>query len=218
MARSGVRRRKHHHAAATALDFLGNCGRMVSLRPHRHAPFACKPMASPKRPLNDANKSSLLRSLPEPLSSALFKDATPVHLKTSQVLFLAGDAGDGCYRVDDGLLKVTLMSPSGSERILAFLGSGTIVGELSLLDGLPRSTSVVAVRPAALSFVSRAAFETFAEKHPELYKYLVKLLSARLRETHTAIAAGSFLPSKGRLACILIELADDFGRDVGDRR
>src|SRR5215472_1820839 len=172
MARSGVRRRKHHHAAATALDFLGNCGRMVSLRPHRHAPFACKPMASPKRPLNDANKSSLLRSLPEPLSSALFKGATPVHLKASQVLFLAGDVGDGCYRVDDRLLKITMLSPSGSERILAFFGSGTIVGELSMIDGLPRSASVVAVRPVALSFISRAAFEIFGKNHPELYTHL----------------------------------------------
>jgi len=172
-------------------------------------------MASPKQPPNDAAKSPLL---PEHLSRDLFRGATRVRLSAFEVLFQAGDAGDGCYRVDAGLLKVTLMSPSGSERILAFLGSGTIVGELSLLDGLPRSASVVAVCPAALSFVSRAAFETFAEKHPELYKYLVKLLSARLRETHTAIAAGSFLPSKGRLACILIELADDFGQDVGDGR
>jgi CRP/FNR family cyclic AMP-dependent transcriptional regulator len=175
-------------------------------------------MASPKPLLNDANKSPLLQGLPEQLSMALFKGATPVRLKAFEVLFHAGDAGDGCYRVDDGLLKVTMVSPSGSERILAFLASGSIVGELSMIDGLPRSASVVAVRPAALSFVSRAAFETFAEKHPELYKYLVRLLSARLRETDEAVAAGSFLPSRGRLACILIELADDFGQDVGDGR
>jgi CRP-like cAMP-binding protein len=116
-------------------------------------------------------------------------------------LFHAGDAGDGCYRVDNGLLKVTMLSPSGSERILAFLGSGAVVGELSMIDGLPRSASVVAVRPAALSFLSRAAFKAFAIEHPELYEYLVMLLSARLRETDAVIAAGSFLPTKGRLAC-----------------
>ena len=108
-----------------------------------------------------------------------------------------------------------MVSPSGSERILAFLGPSAVVGELSMIDGLPRSASVVAVRPAALSFLSRAAFETFAKKHPELYKYLVTLLSARLRETDAAVAAGSFLPLKGRLACTLLELAGDFGQDVG---
>ena len=172
-------------------------------------------MASSEQTLNDASKSPLLWGLPEHLSSDLFKGATPVRLRVDQVLFHAGDAGDGCYRVVDGLLKVTMLSPSGSERILAFLGSGAVVGELSMIDGLPRSASVVAVRPAALSFLSRAAFKTFAKEHPELYEYLVTLLAARLRETDAVIAAGSFLPNKGRLACTLLELAGDFGEDVG---
>jgi CRP-like cAMP-binding protein len=133
-------------------------------------------------------------------------------------LFHAGDAGDGCYRVDDGLLKVNMLSPSGNERILCFLGPSAVVGELSMIDGLPRSASVVAVRPAILSFLSRDAFKTFAKKHPELYEYLVILLAGRLRETDAVIAAGSFLPSKGRLACTLLELAGDFGQDIGSGR
>ena len=111
-----------------------------------------------------------------------------------------------------------MLSPSGSQRILAFLGSGAVVGELSMIDGLPRSASVVAVRPAALSFLSRAAFKAFAIEHPELYEYLVMLLSARLRETDAVIAAGSFLPTKGRLACTLLELAGEFGQDAGNGR
>jgi CRP/FNR family transcriptional regulator, cyclic AMP receptor protein len=175
-------------------------------------------MANPKPALNDASKSPLLWGLPEHLSRDLFKDATPIHLRPDEVLFHAGDAGDGCYRVDNGLLKVTMLSPSGSERILVFLGSGAVVGELSMIDGLPRSASVVAVRPAALSFLSRSAFKTFAKQHPELYEYLVMLLSARLRETDAVIAAGSFLPNKGRLACTLLELAGEFGQDAGNGR
>ena len=100
---------------------------------------------------------SLLTGLPEHLSANLFTRATPVKLSADEVLFLAGDAGDGCYRVDEGLLKVTMVSRGGGERILAFLGPGAIVGELSIIDGLPRSASVVAVRAAALSFLSRAS-------------------------------------------------------------
>lgn len=161
---------------------------------------------------------SLLSALPAHLSERLFDNATKVRLKTDEVLFLAGDAGDGCYRVDDGLLKVTMVSRSGTERILAFLGHGAIVGELSIIDGLPRSASVVAVRAAALSFLSRAAFEDFAAKHPEIYKSLVTLIAARLRETDAALAAGSFLPLRGRVACTLLELAQDFGQDVGAGR
>ncbi len=161
---------------------------------------------------------SLLSGLPGHLAADLFSSATPVELAADQVLFMAGDAGDGCYRVDDGLLKVTMMSRSGTERILAFLGPGAIVGELSIIDGLPRSASVVAVRPATLSFLSRAAFEDFAQKHPEIYKTLVTVLATRLRETDAVIAAGSFLPLRGRVACTLLELAEGFGQDVGSGR
>ena len=161
---------------------------------------------------------SLLSGLPEHLSADLFTSATSVKLNADAVLFLSGDAGDGCYRVEEGLLKVTMMSRSGTERILAFLGPGAIVGELSIIDGLPRSASVVAVRDAALSFLSRAAFEVFAAKHPEVYKSLVTLIATRLRETDAVIAAGSFLPLRGRVACTLLELAQDFGQDVGSGR
>ena len=161
---------------------------------------------------------SLLSRLPEHLSAKLFTSATAMKLGGDEVLFLAGDAGDGCYRVDDGLLKVTMVSRGGSERILAFLGPGAIVGELSIIDGLPRSASVVAVRSSTLSFLSRAAFEDFATKHPEIYKSLVTLIAGRLRETDAALAAGSFLPLRGRVACTLLELADEFGQDVGSGR
>jgi CRP-like cAMP-binding protein len=161
---------------------------------------------------------SLLSALPQHLSANLFNAASPTRLAADEVLFMAGDAGDGCYRVDEGLLKVTMLSRSGGERILAFLGPGAIVGELSIIDGLPRSATVVAVRNASLSFLSRAAFEDFAGRHPEVYQSLVKLLATRLRETDSVVAAGSFLPLRGRVACTLLELAQDFGQDVGSGR
>jgi len=161
---------------------------------------------------------SLLAGLPGSLATDLFIGAKPARLAADEVLFLASDPGDGCYRIDEGLLKVTMVSRTGSERILSFLGPGAIVGELSMIDGLPRSAAVVAVRDATLSFLSRAAFEAFAQKHPEVYKTLVTLLAMRLRETDTVVAAGSFLPLKGRVAATLLELAEHFGQDVGSGR
>ena len=166
----------------------------------------------------DSPNPSLLSGLPGRLATDLFAGAKPVRLGADGVLFLAGDPGDGCYRIEQGLLKVTMVSRSGAERILAFLGPDAIVGELSMIDGRPRSASVVAVRDSALSFLSRAAFEAFVRKHPEVYKTLVVVLAARLRETDTAIAAGSFLPLRGRVASTLLELADNFGQDVGSGR
>ena len=161
---------------------------------------------------------SLLSRLPEHLLTRLFGRATTVRLKTDQVLFLVGDTGDGCYRVNDGLLKVAMVSRAGKERILAFLGPGAIVGEMSIIDRSPRSANVVAVRPAVLSFVSRTDFDDFAEIHPEVYKSLLALLAGRLRETDMTIAVGTFLQVRGRIACTLLELAQEFGQDVGSGR
>jgi len=160
----------------------------------------------------------LLSELPADISTKLFANAKRVRLAAGKILFRAGASGDGCYRVEDGLLKVTMVSSFGAERILAFLGGGDIVGELSIIDGLPRSATVMAVRDAAVSFLSCAEFEAFADKHPEVYKSLNRLLAQRLRETDTAVAAGSFLSLKGRVAQTMLELADHFGQEVGPGR
>lgn len=163
-------------------------------------------------------QQSVLSGLPKQLSEQLFNGASKIKLAADQTLFTAGDAGDGCYYVSSGLLKVNMVSTTGAERILAILGPGAIVGELAMLDGLPRSASVVAVRSSELLFVSRAKFEEYTKKFPEVYKHLVALLASRLRESDEVIAAESFLPLKGRVAMTLLELADHFGDDVGAGR
>jgi CRP/FNR family transcriptional regulator, cyclic AMP receptor protein len=175
-------------------------------------------MAGPESIDQQHSIQGILSRLPELLFSSLFSRATTVKLKTDQVLFLVGDNGDGCYRVEEGLLKVTMISREGDERILAFLGPGAIVGEMSIIDQLPRCASVIAVRASVLSFLNRIDFVDFAKKHSQVYESLLTLLAGRLRETDTTIAAGTFLPLRGRVACTLLELAQEFGQDVGSGR
>jgi CRP-like cAMP-binding protein len=179
----------------------------------RHRPaalsFAGKIMATP---------ANLLTELPERLAIGLLAGAMPRQLDPDEVLFLAGDPGDGFYRVDEGLLKVSIASADGAERILAILGPGTIVGDLSIIDGKPRSATVTALRKSRLRFVSRTVFESFAGERPEIYEYLTRLLSERLRDTDQIIAAGSFLPLKGRVARALLDLAHAFGSEVDGGR
>ena len=165
-----------------------------------------------------AAPANLFSALPEQLAAGLFARARPVKLKADQMLFPAGDSGDGCYRVDEGLLKVSVVSPTGGERILAVLGPGSVVGELSMIDGSPRSATVTAVRDSELSFISRSAFHAFADEHTEVYKHVMTLLARRLRDTNAALAATSFLSLKGRVARALLNLAEAFGKDVGSGR
>jgi CRP-like cAMP-binding protein len=141
-----------------------------------------------------------------------------VKLKADETLFVAGDPGDSCYRVDAGLLKVSVVSPAGSERILAIMGPGAVIGELSMIDGRPRSASVTAIRDSELSSISRAAFDAYACAHPEVYWHVMRVLARRLRETNSTVAASTFLSLKGRVARALLSLAEAFGHDVGAGR
>ena len=152
--------------------------------------------------------------LPKEVASELFARATLHRLKAGETLFQIGDIGDGCYRLDKGLLKVSLISPQVRERIIAILTPGAVVGDLAVIDGLPRSASVLALTNCELRFLSRAAFERLARQHPEIHQYLVKLLAARLRQADDVIASLAFLPVKARVAHALLGLAENLGEET----
>jgi CRP/FNR family transcriptional regulator, cyclic AMP receptor protein len=168
-------------------------------------------MSKPKAP----NVFNVLSELPETLLSELFEDADARNLRDGEALFRAGDVGDGCYRIKTGLVKIVVASQHGEERIISLLGPDTIVGELSMIDGRPRSASVIAIADCSVSFISRGRFQKYTEAHPELTSYLVRILARRLREADDALAAATFLSVKGRLARALLNLAEYVGEDNG---
>ena len=120
-------------------------------------------------------------------------------LKAGGVLFAAGDAGDGCYLLDRGLLKVTVSSTGGEERTVAVLGPGAVVGELAMIDRMPRSASVKALRDSVLRFVSREAYEKRLRADP-VTKQLLEIIAFRLRQADAELAATTFLSVKARVA------------------
>jgi CRP/FNR family transcriptional regulator len=152
--------------------------------------------------------------LPQEIATVLFASAPLRRLRADDTLFHAGDTGDGCYRLDMGLLKVSLISPQIKERIISILTPGAIVGDLAVVDGLPRSATVIALIDSELRFLSRGAFEQLAREHPEIYRYLVNVLAARLRQADDVIASLAFLPIKSRVARALLSLAEIVGEET----
>lgn len=133
-------------------------------------------------------------------------------------MFERGDAGDGCYWLRRGVLAVCVASATGERRILAILGPGAIVGELAMIDGLPRSASIQAIRDCELSFFSRAAFTEMLQRSPELYVDIVTTLAARLRQSDEDLAASSFLSVRARVARALLQFARQLGEEAGPGR
>src|SRR5262249_57468264 len=93
--------------------FLGNRRRPASV-------FSAR-WDMPRSTSKAITSTAILSSLPERLSARLFAGAKSCHLNAGDALFAAGDSGDGCYRLEQGLLKVIITSPRGEERLLAIL-------------------------------------------------------------------------------------------------
>ena len=161
---------------------------------------------------------NLLAGLPPEFSGKLLVGERTVTLREGETLFERGDVGDGCYWLRRGVVAVSITSAQGEQRILAILGAGAIVGELAMIDGLPRSATVRAVRDCALTFVSRVAFADLMRRHPELYTDIVTTLAGRLRQSDEDMVASSFLTVRARVARALLVFASHLGEDVGSGR
>lgn len=161
---------------------------------------------------------SVLLSLPRELSEPLFSRARPVFIKAGRVLFSAGDEGDGCYLLREGLLKVTVGLSTQNKRVIAVLVPGAVAGELSMIDGSPRSANVTAIKDAKLSYVGRNEFHAFADENPELFRHLIAIIVRRLRDTTAVVEETTFLSLKGRVARAILCMAEAFGRGVGAGR
>jgi CRP-like cAMP-binding protein len=93
-----------------------------------------------------------------------------------EVVFAEGDEGDGLYVVASGELAV-----ERGGRELIRLGRGEMVGELSVLDGEPRSATVRAATAAELYFVGRDEFLELCDASPPLVQSLLRSMARRLR-------------------------------------
>lgn len=118
-----------------------------------------------------------------------------------------GDAGDALYVVRSGEVKVALPGDEGREVILGILGVGDHFGELSLVDGRPRSAHVVATQPSTLIVLRRAEFRRQVEQNPQVAWGLMVELSRRLRQADGTIGSLVLLDVPGRVARVLLEHA-----------
>lgn len=117
---------------------------------------------------------------------------TSTNLRAGQRLFSQGDEAKALYILETGELQVRASTVAGGEEVvLAVLGSGTVVGEMSLLDGGPRSATVEALGDCVVYQLSRESFQTMRqERSPAAYKVilrLAKMLGDRRRQTDRRI-------------------------------
>jgi CRP-like cAMP-binding protein len=124
-----------------------------------------------------------------------------------QIICHQGDPGDHLYAVIQGLVKIVFISGRGDEMVLNVMGSEEIFGELALLDGSPRSASVVALKSTCVFTLPRARLLELMSNNPGLADEFLKLIGGRIRKLTEQAGDLAFLDLGGRLAKLLLQLS-----------
>jgi len=162
----------------------------------------------------DALKSlSFLGGLPDPLIDQLAARAHAKRYKKGETLMTRGDDGDSLMIVLAGRTKISNITADAREIVLNFLGKGDVIGEITILDGAPRTANAYAIEDTDTLILYRRDLLPVLRKSPEAMLELIQILCEKLRAA-SAIVEENSLPMAARAAAGLLRLADQHGRVV----
>jgi CRP-like cAMP-binding protein len=170
-----------------------------------------------KEPMADDQTLALLLRCPL-FSGAAAEDLQDVvrhvrhrRFRRGEVIFHEGDPADALHVVTAGAVKIVLSSDEGDEAIIATLHAGDFFGELSLLDGAPRSATAVALEPTETLVLPRDRFRLLIDTEPATRDALLAALAGELRRLTDHVEELHFLDMTGRMAARLLRLASGSG-------
>ena len=154
----------------------------------------------------------------------LFEGLTPTQLnwvaqRAHRRVFEAGrnvltieQPGEAVYIILHGTVKIHI-EQSERDVILAILGSGDMLGEMSLIDSVGRSASAVTLESSLLLWMDKVTFNYILDNFPPVARNLVKIMSARVRLSDQLIQALATLDVNGRVARQLLAFAEKYGHE-----
>lgn len=168
---------------------------------------------------------SVLKSVPmfAAFREEQLRELVPVVMRRNAprgtMIMAEGDRVDSLYIVMSGRLKVMMGEADGKEVILGILGAGEIFGEMGLIDEGPRSASVVAIEPCELMVVTKRDFKRCMVESFDTAMSVMRVLVRRLRAADRKIGSLAMLDVYGRVARLLLDLAEDVdGQKVVTKR
>ena len=121
----------------------------------------------------------------------------------------AGDETDSLYVMLSGKVKVVISDEQGREVILGFMGSQDFFGEMGILDDQPRSASVYTLEPCEMLRLSKAGFVSCIKENVDVAMLVIRNLVRRLREADRQIESLALVDVSGRVARLLIDMAQE---------
>lgn len=156
----------------------------------------------------------LFEEVKPPLLEALARHASVRRIAAGQVLFVQGDPSEHLILVRSGRLRVLVSSDRGDELVLALLGPGETLGELSVIDELPRSATVEALDASTLVLLPAAEVRTVLTQSPPALIAVARQLATEVRRLTGNAADLVFLDLPRRLAKHLLSLPRSVGAGI----
>jgi CRP-like cAMP-binding protein len=138
--------------------------------------------------------------------------AREMTLAAGEVLFEQGDESDGLYIVSAGIVRIYLTADDGREATINLLESGEVIGEIAILDGLPRSAGAAGLTDAKLIFIPTPPFRELIDSSPRLGMQMILMLCERLRAANMQVDQAIFHDLRHRLIMLLRQIAIIHGR------
>lgn len=154
----------------------------------------------------------LFHNLPPQFLRHLAQVAICRRFRAGDVLCSKGEGGSVLFILLRGQVMVVGVSDEGKEVILNLLKPGDIFGELSLIDGLPRSADVIALTDGEVLLIRRPDFIALMERMPHLIWQIMRMMAKRIRELDELVMRMAWLNAQERVAWVLLEFADSKGR------
>ena len=158
--------------------------------------------------------AALFSALDDDAARALRASMVEQKLSRGDVLFSEGEPGDKLYVIESGKIKLGHTASDGRESLIAVLGAGEMIGELSLFDPGPRTATAAALTNCKVLAMGHEALLPWLVGRPDLAVSLLAALARRLRRTNEALADLVFSDVPGRVAKALLELGSKFGEPV----
>ncbi|GAA0945025.1 Crp/Fnr family transcriptional regulator [Nonomuraea longicatena] len=144
--------------------------------------------------------------------AALRAGGRPRRWERGDTVMAEGESADWVLLLTEGRVKVSSHTRAGTEVVLAVRGPGGLVGEMSAIDGSPRSATVTALEPVEGLVVQD--FATFLGTHGRVAVLLMRLVTAKLRDSDRKRVEYGAYDATGRVATRLIELAERYGEQT----
>jgi CRP/FNR family cyclic AMP-dependent transcriptional regulator len=139
----------------------------------------------------------------------LVSQSRAVNFKKSAIIITEGETGESLYIIEHGSVRIYVSDEKGGEMTIFVQGPGSYIGEISLLDGAPRTASAIALEDTRVLMISKSTFARCISQNPQIAFHIIQSVTQRLRKATNDIRSLALENVYQRLAHKLLELSSE---------